>query len=167
MRDLPQTASAAVPPDAEPRPRAGDAPLLADLPFDAPDTLAGWLVAAGSGLAAVAFLLPWADGLYGAGNFTGSFTDDWGLGNPSHLLVLLGAVSVLALAVVPNRLPAWLRGGVLPILLGGLLLGLVWPYFFASRAQIGALLAIGSGAVLVIGGMLALRPRHGGGGQSV
>jgi hypothetical protein len=145
-----------------PRLRAGDAPILADLPFDAPNSLPGWLTVAGAGVVAIAFFLPWSDLLFGGGQISGSFTDRWGLGNPSHLLVLLAAVSVLGLGLVPNRIAPWIRTGILPIILGGLVLGLVWPYFFASRALFGALLSAAGAILLVIGGIIALRPaRHG------
>jgi hypothetical protein len=44
--------------------------------------------------------------------------------------------------------------------LGGLVLGLVWPYFFAGMALVGALLSAGGAILLVLGGIIALRPRR-------
>jgi hypothetical protein len=134
--------------------RAGDAPLLADLPFDAPNTLTGWLVAAGAGLAALSFLLPWIANVP-------DYFNGWGLGVPSRILPMVGALALLGLSTTPNRLPGWLRSAVLPLVLGGLMLGLVWSSVFGNRAGLGVLVAAVAAILLVIGGAMSVRPaRH-------
>jgi hypothetical protein len=156
----------APPEHSEPRP--GNAPLLADLPFDAPDDLPGWLVAAGAGIATVGFFLPWAHRLIAASGE--GYFNAWGLGAVMHLPVFAAALVTLGLAVLPNRVPGWLRAGVLPLVLGGLVLGLAWPYVFVGplRGQFGSLLEAFAGLVLVTGGILALRAeRHAGGPPAV
>jgi hypothetical protein len=163
------SAAAVAPPPTQPTNplRPGAAPLLADLPFDAPDTLAGWLVAAGSAISTVSFLLPWAERLLGAGAATG-YMSQWGLANGVNLLVFLATAVILALATVPNRVPPWIRGGVMPIVIGGLVLGLVWPYLFSGITRFGSMVAAVGGLLLVIGGVLTVRPaRHGGGNPAV
>jgi hypothetical protein len=52
---------------------------------------------------------------------------------------------------------------VLGLALGGLLLGLVWPYILVLRgAGLGAIAVAAGALVLVVGGLLAVRPgRHG------
>ena len=48
----------------------------------------------------------------------------------------------LALGVVKTTVPAWLRTGVLGLAVGGLLIGLTWPYAIGPLgADIGAMLA--------------------------
>jgi hypothetical protein len=151
-------------PSAATKPRPGDAPLLADLPFDAPDDLPGWLVASGAAIATIGFFLPWAHRLI-ASSGEGYFSA-WGLGALMHLPVFVATLVTLGLAVLPNRVAAWLRAGVLPLVLGGVLLGLAWPYLFIGplRGQFGSVLEAFAGLILVAGGVLALRAgRHVGG----
>ena len=75
----------------------------------------------------------------------------------------------LALGVVKSTVPAWLRTGVLGLALGGLLIGLTWPYAIGPLgAGIGAMLATLGGLALVVGGGLALwSDRHAGAGPAV
>jgi hypothetical protein len=55
-----------------------------------------------------------------------------------------------------------------PIVIGGLVLGLVWPYLFSGITRFGSMVAAVGGLLLVIGGVLAVRPaRHGGGNPAV
>jgi hypothetical protein len=142
--------------------RPGEVPLLADLPFDSPDSLPGWLIAAGSSAAIAGFLLPWSNAIPFAGGF--GYLDTWGLATPSHLLILLMTVALLALTILPNRVPGWLRNGVAALGLGGLLLGIIWPYLMDGfGAMIGVLAAATGAMLLLIGGLLAARPqRHAG-----
>jgi hypothetical protein len=142
------------------KPGAGDATLLADLPFDVPKSLPGWLIAAGSAAALAGFLLPWSENVPFASGF--GYLDTWGLATPSHGLVLLMTVGVLAMAIFPNRVPAWLRTGVCGLVLGALLFGLVWPYLLDGfGALIGTLAEAAAAIFLMVGGLLALRPaRH-------
>lgn len=151
-------------PSEPPAARPGAAPLLADLPFEVPDDLPGWFVALGSAIATVGFFLPWAHRLV-ASSGDGYFSA-WGLGALMHLPVFAAALVVLGLAILPNRVAGWLRTGVLPLVLGGMLMGLAWPYVFVGplRGQFGSVLELIGGFVLAVGGVLALRVgRHGGG----
>ncbi len=142
--------------------RPGDASLFADLPFDAPDDLPGWVVTIGSAIAVAGFFLPWAVVIPFFTTGLG-YTDRWGFAIPSHVLVFLGALGLLVLTILPNRLPAWFRLGPLPLALGGLLLGVVWPFVIGGiGAQIGALSVAFGGLLLIAGGVLSVRPaRHG------
>ena len=147
-------------PAPAPRVRPGDASLLADLPFDAPNDVAGWLVAIGSVVAMVGFLLPWSEVVIGSANFNG-YTDRWGLAATANILALAVSALTFTLGVLPNRVPVWLRSGVLGLALGGLLLGLVWPYILVLRgAGLGAIAVAVGALVLVVGGLLAVRPRR-------
>ena len=103
--------------------------------------LAGWLVAAGSAMAALGFVLPWSVVVIGARGY-GGYLDGWGLASPTHVLALAVVLLTLALGVVKTTVPAWLRTGVLGLALGGLLIGLTWPYAIGPLgADIGAMLA--------------------------
>ncbi|MEK6721608.1 MAG: hypothetical protein AABZ33_13220 [Chloroflexota bacterium] len=140
----------------------GRASLLADLPFDAPNDAAGWLVAIGGLVATVGFLLPWAPNVIGSAGI-GGYVDRWGLATISHLPVFLAVLIVALLALIPSRVPTWLMSGLVPILLGGLLVGLAWPYLVGGLGTGIGLLADAVAAVaLVVGGSLRLAPwRHG------
>ena len=136
----------------------GRAPLFADLPFDAPDSLAGWLVAAGGAVAAVAFFLPWSPLVLGAGGF-GSYFDEWGFATAAYWPVFLLVAITAALSILENRVASWLRHGFLGLVTGGLLLGIVWPYLvggFGSR--IGVLAEAVACALLIVGGLVAVAP---------
>jgi hypothetical protein len=143
------------------RPKPGDAPLFADLPFDAPDTLAAWLVAIGGGIATVGFFLPWAPQVLGSAGF-GSYFDQWGFGTIAHLPVFVAVLATTLLSVVSNRVAGWLRHGVLGLAVGGFVLGISWPYLAGGfGGQIGSLLE-GVGAILlIIGGVLGAAPTRG------
>jgi hypothetical protein len=147
---------------------AGRARLLADLPFDAPDDLAGWIVSTGGVIAFAGFLLPWSRIVVGAAN-SGGYLDTWGFAVSSHLVAFGLVALTLALAFVPNRVPAWLRTGVLALFVGGLALGLAWPYVLVlPEARVGSIAVAIGGALLAVGGLLAVRSaRHGGGGPVV
>jgi hypothetical protein len=149
---------------ARPRLSRPKLPRLADLKVDLPDNLADWLIAVGSGVALVALLLPWSNTVVGAKNL-GGYTDSWGLAVPSHLIVAGLLAAALALAVVPNPLPSWLRTGVLGVLgvlVGGLLIGLVWPYLIGGfGAGLGVFGETIAAVLLVTGGILQRRgTRH-------
>jgi hypothetical protein len=109
----------------------------------------GWLAVAGSAMAAVGFLLPWGVSVIGASGI--GYFDRWGLAGPFHPLVLLSLLAVLGLSLVPNRVPVWLRVGVLGLGLGALLLGLAWPYLVGLSGT-------GPGAMVVTVGALILTP---------
>ncbi|MBI3747178.1 MAG: hypothetical protein HY264_11775 [Chloroflexi bacterium] len=135
--------------------RAGRPSLLADLPFDAPDTLAEWLVAVGSGGAAISFLLPWISG-------TVSYDTSWGLASASRLPIL-GLLAVTAvLGILPNGVAPWVRSGVLGLVGGALQLGIVWPIVAGDfgDAAFGAIVGAAAATVLIVGGIVAVAPRN-------
>ncbi|MGZ6340182.1 MAG: hypothetical protein ACXWNG_07435 [Candidatus Limnocylindrales bacterium] len=145
---------------AESAPTPGQAPILADLPFQAPDDMPGWLVLAGSVAAAVSFLLPWAssDGQVIGGPMVRGYFDGWGLATVTDLVLFILALLVLVLAVVPRRVPAAVRGGILPLLLAGAFLGTGWlylglPYGYGP----GILILVAGGILLLVGGVLTIR----------
>ena len=137
-------------------PTPGRASILADLPFDAPDELEGWLVALGSGTGLLGFLLPWRSSTQGG---LGGYFDSWGLGIGAHLPIVVLVVIVAALAILPNRIASWARTGVCGMVSGGILLGLVWLYL-GGGAELGAMLTAVGGVLLIAGGVLAVAPRR-------
>jgi hypothetical protein len=110
---------------------------------------------AGAALAAVGFLLPWASVMIGA---TGSqYFDRWGLAGPGHIVVVIGILAVLALSIVRNPIPTWIRTGIGGLAVGSLLLGLTWPYLLGPLDAAPGVLIDAIGAVALIGaGVLAL-----------
>jgi hypothetical protein len=153
---LTQPASPSAPPPARP-PTPGRASILADLPFDAPDELQGWLVALGGGCGVLGFLLPWRSSLQGG--FSGYF-DSWGLGISANLPIFVLVLVVAALAVLPNRIASWVRTGVCGMVVGGIELGLVWLYLGGGAAEIGAILGAVGGILMVAGGILGVAPER-------
>jgi len=148
--------------------RPGDAPLLADLPLDAPDDLPGWLVAGGSVAGTIGFFLPWAHRVIGASGE--GYLSSWGFGALMNVPIFIAVFVTLVLAVMPNRVPAWLRTGVLPLAAGGLLMGTVWPYLLYGplNGRLGSVIEAFAGLLLVVGGLLAVRAvRHAGAPPSV
>jgi hypothetical protein len=133
----------------------GRTSILADLPFDAPDELEGWLVALGGGLAILGFFLPWTASL---GSGIEGYFNSWGLGIGAHLPIFLFVVVVTALAILPNRVATWVRTGVCGMVGGGILFGVVWLYLGSDASQLGALLAAVGAIVMVAGGIIAVAP---------
>ena len=143
--------------------RPGSASLFADLPFDAPNTLIDWLVAFGGGAATIGFFLPWSSVVIGAASGGGSYMETWAIANPTHLLVALVSFAGFVLSVLPNRVPRWLRSSLLGLVLGGVLIGLVWPYLFAAGFgyKVGVIVEIVGALVLIVAGVLSILPsRH-------
>lgn len=139
----------------EPPVRPGEAPLLADLPLDAPSDLPGWLVLVGGGVGSVAFLLPWAPLVF---DF---YWDSWGLANAARFLVFVLVLATAVLAIVPNRIGTWFRTGVLGLVAGGIALGLTLPYLFGDFAVPFGVLVEGVAAILlIVGGAVAVAPRR-------
>ena len=153
------TTTAASPAAARPRdgrpPTPGRASILADLPFDAPDELEGWLVALGGGMGVLGFFLPWTGAI---GEGLEGYLGSWGLGVASRLPVFFLVLVVAALAVLPNRVATWVRTGVCGMVAGGILLGLVWLYLGSDASQLGALLAAVGAVLLIAGGIIAVAP---------
>ena len=143
-------------------PAATDASAIGGDVTEAPTAAAvRWLAVAGSALAAVGMVLPWSSltviGAEGVGYF-----DRWGLAGPGHLLVAAAVLGALALALLRERVPAWLGVGLPGPALGGLLLGLVWPYLIGPLGgQLGAwAVALGAALLIVAGVATLVMDRH-------
>jgi hypothetical protein len=127
----------------------------------------GSVAVAGSALAAVGFLLPWASVMIGS---TGvGYFDRWGLAGPAHILVVLAILAILVLAIVRNPIPTWIRTGLAGLGVGALLLGLTWPYLLGPLDAAPGVLIAAIGAIALIGsGLLALvTDRHAGSDRAV
>ena len=147
------TPSPAVPADATRRPAPGDAPLLADLPLQAPASFPAWLIAGGFGLAVLGLLLPWSSDAIGAGP-NRSYFDTWGLAAAGHWLIFVAVLIGVGIAFVPSKVPAWLRDRALAPIVAGLIVGIAWPYLVGGLdRQIGVIVAA-SGAILLGAGSI-------------
>ena len=127
----------------------------------APAELPGWLAIAGSAIAAVSFLMPWSrDGVIGA--VGSSYFDRWGLANAGYLPLVLAALGLLALNGIPNPVAAWVRAGLVPLAIGGILFGLDWAYQTRPYSDgLGVTLLLVASLVLMAGGILGVRSgRH-------
>ena len=114
-----------------------------------------WLAVAGSALALAGFLLPWASSVIGARGV--GYFDRWGLAGPGHWLIAIALLVVLALGILANPVPNWIRSGVAGMILGALSIGLTWPYLFAlPGAQAGALIIVAGAALLLLAGVAAI-----------
>ena len=117
--------------------------------------IAGWFVIVGATMSVLGFLLPWSITVIGSSGFGGYF-NGWGLASPTHVLVFGGLLATLALGVLRTEVPAWLRSGVLGLALGGLLIGLAWPYLVGRLgADVGVIVTALGGLALAIGGAVA------------
>lgn len=122
----------------------------------------GWFILVGAALAALGFLLPWSSVVIGAGSF-GGYLSTWGLAGPTHFIVFIGILALLAVAIMRSeRIPTWLVFGAVAPGLGGLLLGLAWPYIVGPLgAQLGVLsVALGGLALMAGGGLTVWSTRH-------
>jgi hypothetical protein len=120
------------------------------------EAAAGWLMIIGSAVAMLGFLLPWSRSVIGSQG-TGTYFDTWGIANPSHVLVVLALAATLGLAIVANPIPTWIRTCCVGLILGGLLVGLTWPYLFGPLgAGPGVLAIIIGGVMLSVAGFLDL-----------
>jgi hypothetical protein len=134
----------------------GKAGLFSDLPFRTPKDLPGWAVAVASLVGAVAFVLPFSGGYVIGGGVDTTYFGLWGLSNPANLVLMLLSIALLFVTLIPSRIPVSIRAVVLPILLGGWFLGIVWSYATGPFGLGLGVDAIGiAGIVLVIGGALA------------
>ena len=78
-----------------------------------------------------------------------------------HLPIFAAVVVTLVLAVLPGPVAGWIRAGVLPLVLGGLLLGLIWPYLVGPlRGQFGSVGVAVGGILLLVGGVLEIAGRR-------
>jgi hypothetical protein len=127
----------------------------------APAELPGWLAIAGSAIAAVSFLMPWSrDGVIGA--VGSAYFDRWGLANAGYLPLVLAALGLLAVNGIPNPIPTWIRAGLAPLTVGGILFGLDWAYQTRPYSDgLGVTLLLVASLVLMAGGLLGVRTgRH-------
>ena len=107
-------------------------------------------------MALLGFLLPWSRVVIGASTIGGYF-DGWGLASPTHLLVFVGLLGVLALALRRGPLSPWISSGILGLVFGGLLFGLAWPYLVGPLgADVGLTLTALGAVALLIGGVVTL-----------
>jgi hypothetical protein len=121
------------------------------------------LIGAGGAIAAMGFVLPWAEVMIGSG-LAGSYWARWGMAGPGHWIVVGLLVGLVVAALAHDRvgrLPVGrLPVGTLAIGLGALLVGLVWPYLFGVIGHaVGVWLVLVGAIALVVGGILDLR-RH-------
>jgi hypothetical protein len=136
----------AAPDKTQPQPVvAGRAPMLSDLPFEAPDTPAGWMAAVGTWLVALAFPLPWV-----SSPLLGWFAA-WGF-NPTLNVVPFGFALLAAFATItPSRVPLRVRLGYLPLVVGLVAFGMAWSWILLVAPAIG-LVMLFFGAVLAAAG---------------
>lgn len=120
-----------------------------------------WFVIVGAAMAVLGFLLPWSRVVIGSRSL-GGYLDSWGLASPTHVVVLLAALAILALGIMRTKVPVWLWAGVLALGLGGMLVGLTWPYQFGPLgADVGVIVvALGGAALLIGGGVTSWATRH-------
>ncbi|HEY7968668.1 MAG TPA: hypothetical protein VID95_01660 [Candidatus Limnocylindrales bacterium] len=126
------------------------------------------LIAAGSAIAALGFLLPWASVLAGSG-LGGTYWTRWGLAGPGHWVIVLGLLGLVGLAVASGRGGRIARVPIGPIAVvaAAILVGLLWPYLFGVFERfVGVWLVLAGTIVLATGGLLGLR-RHDPTGPSV
>ena len=71
------------------------------------------------------------------------------MANPSHLLVVLALLAVLGLAIVANPIPTWIRTCAAGLVLGGLLVGLTWPYLVGPLGAGPGVMAIFVGGLML------------------
>jgi hypothetical protein len=116
-------------------------------------------VAVGAGFIALGILLPWVNGLPGAGPVAG-YLDRWGMAGPGVWLVFLVLAALATVAASSGRAAAWPVG--LPgIVAAAFVFGLVWPYIVGGFGRsIGIWVVLVGAAVLLVGGLLDMRPRH-------
>jgi hypothetical protein len=134
----------------------GKAGLFSDLPFRTPRDLPAWMAAIGSLIGAIGFVLPFSSSLVIGGGIEDTLTGRWGLSNPANLVVMVLSIALLFVTLIPSRIPVSIRGAVLPILLGGWFLGILWSYATGPFGLGVGVDALGvAGVVLIIGGALA------------
>jgi hypothetical protein len=139
----------------------GRAGLIADLPFDAPDDLAGWLAASAAAAVIVGFVLPWGDnGVIGGGLDAGYFSR-WGLANAANVIPSAAAVAVLWFELSATSRRNRLGTGLAGLLLGGPLAGLAFTYATSPFGLgVGGVVIVLASVALIGVGLFALGRRH-------
>ncbi|MEO8437370.1 MAG: hypothetical protein ABI562_02860 [Chloroflexota bacterium] len=133
-------------------PAAPSRPLLDAARFT---EIAGWFAIVGATMSVLGFLLPWSGIVIGSGRVGGYF-DQWGLAGPTHPIVFLGLLGVLALAILRTPIPTWIWSTTVSLALGGLVIGLSWPYLFGPLgAEVGVTVTALGGVTLLVGGAVA------------
>ena len=113
-----------------------------------------WFVIVGATMSVLGFLLPWSRVVIGSRGL-GGYLDNWGLASPTHVIVLLATLAILGLGILRTTVPVWLWAGVFALTLGGVLLGLTWPYQIGPLgADVGVIVVALGGLALVIGGVV-------------
>ena len=92
------------------------------------DDVSRHLIAAGSAIAALGFLLPWASVLAGTG-LGGTYWTRWGLAGPGHWVIVLALLGLVGLAVASGRggRMARIPLGPIAVVAAAILIGLLWP----------------------------------------
>jgi hypothetical protein len=119
------------------------------------DEAIGWVAVGACTISLLGFLIPWARTVIGSAG--ASYLDQWGLAGPGHLVIVLALGLILAGAIVPNRIPAWIRLGVPGLVVGAILIGLVWPYVLGPLDALpGAFLSLAGAVTLVVASIAAI-----------
>jgi hypothetical protein len=130
--------------------RLGDGTGPAGMPVEIPTRV----VVFGAAVAALGFLLPWADIVIGS-NALGGYLSQWGLAGPGHVIILALVVGLALLALFAERLPRWVRLGLPSIGVACLLTGIIWPYLIGPfDASIGVYVVAVGAIVIIAGGLL-------------
>jgi hypothetical protein len=120
-------------------------------------SLARRTVGVGAGIAAISFLLPWVNGLPGAG--LDGYIDRWGLAG-SGLWIMFAAIALLGAVALSAGRPATWPIGIPAIVLGGILAGLVWPLVFGRGGAIGVWFGVVGAILMIVGGAFEVSLRH-------
>jgi hypothetical protein len=139
---------------------AGPSPGTQRASFAVPADPAGRIVAIAAPLAALSFLLPFAQpgSIVVGGGVGGDYLSDWGLAAPGNLVPFGLAILLLVLAVVPSRLADWFRFGVLPLVAGGAMAAIGWVQVtWPGGYGLGVIVLIIASFLLLGAGTLAIR----------
>ena len=126
-----------------------------DLPADTPRRV----IAIGSVIAALGFLLPWTASPTG-NDVIGDYLIRWGLAGPGAWIVVALLLGLAALTLAGGRL-ASAPVGLPAVAMAMLVLGLAWPYLFGFGARgVGIWVVMAGLLLLAIGGVLDVRARR-------
>lgn len=135
--------------DAAPtrRPSVG---LLSDVPFDAPQTTAAWLAAAGAFISGGAVILPWraVPDL--------PYLTLWGAANSAVVIAAILALVVGLVTITPSRLSGRVRWGYLPFFLGAFGVGAAWMWVSTIAPDFGVWVYVAGSILAMAGGALSL-----------